>query len=79
MTSGLTRPSAVGPHPLNAACSPEEFTAPTANMPLASAGAVIKCHGELPLFPALVTHKIPFSAAHEVAREMRVVMPFRSS
>ena len=39
MTSNPMRPSAVGPHPLNAACWPSASTAPTVRMPSASAGA----------------------------------------
>src|SRR5690606_782241 len=75
-TSGLMRPSAVGPIELDPVFCRRLLTDPTATTPSTSAGAVmIRQLGILPSFPALVTTTIPRSLAHFAARDTTVVRP----
>ena len=78
ITSGFTRPSCVGPTPLNGAFFFSWFMAPTVRMSLASEGKTIFFHGPIPLLPAELTRMMPFRASIEAVREMRAVLPSRS-
>ena len=78
ITSGLTRPSCVGPTPLKGAFIKLVFTAPTVRMSLASAGKTIFFQGPMPLLPAELTSMIPLRASIEAERLMNAVSPSRS-
>src|SRR5579859_7167665 len=74
-TSGLTRPSELGPTELNAVRAPAWSTAPQAITPSASAGTTIYFHDVAPSLPAAFTTRIPRSNALCAARETTDVLP----
>ena len=81
ITSGLMRPSAVGPYELNDARIPPEFTAPAVRTLSPSAGA-ISVFGwparATASFPAEFTTMIPLATAISAARVITVVFPSMS-
>ena len=77
MTSGLTRPAAVGPIELNAAFRQSGVTAPTARISYASAGTLIFFHVPIPSFPALFTRTMPLLASIEAVLLINAVWTSR--
>jgi hypothetical protein len=81
-TSGLTRPSAVGPSELNDAMFPEPVTAPAVMTKNASDGAMrcdVAGSESWPSLPAAVTVCTPKSLAALIAIVVTAVSPSRSA
>src|SRR5688500_1081910 len=73
-TSGLMRPSALGPTELKEARAPLKATAPTATTRWPSDGAPrVLCEGWAPSLPAELTTTIPRSAARSAALVLMAV------
>jgi len=79
ITSGLMRPSEVGPRELKLATMPSASTAPTASTLSPSAGAEMYCQMSLPSLPAATTTTTPLPAARSAARVMGAVLPSMSA
>ena len=79
-TSGLMRPSAVGPTELKGARVPDDVTAPAVRTSRPSAGAPsVLCSVLGPALPAEFTTTTPRSPARSAARVEIAVCPFMSS
>ena len=78
-TSGLVRPSKVGPGELNEAIRPRASTAPTATTPKPSAGAMMWPQGSSLSFPAALTTTTPKLTALSAARVVTAVLPSMSA
>src|SRR5689334_3600938 len=76
ITSGLYRPSAVGPIELKTLFEPAWLTDPTDKIPTASAGGVTSSQKLLPSFPALHITTMPRSIAAVAACVTIAVDPF---
>ena len=75
ITSGFTRPSAVGPTALKGAFTPLGLMEPTVRMSRASAGQLIFFHVPMPSLPALLTSTMPLPASIEAVCEMNDCSP----
>ncbi len=73
-TSGLMRPSEVGPRELKPATLPSESVAPTATISWASAG-VSSVADEGPLLPTATTTSVPRAAALSAATVVTATSP----
>ena len=81
-SSGLRRPSAVGPLDEKPAMLPPRSVAPQVITLNASAGAMIELvagSASWPSLPAAVTHTMPFAVAVFTATVVTAVVPFRSA
>src|SRR5262249_57081983 len=81
-TSGLMRPSAVGPSEEKLAIAPVLSTAPHVMTLTASAGAIsddVAGDASCPSFPAALQHTRPFSVAVFTAIVVTAVAPLRSA